>query len=68
MGLLGGLLAKSITIAKDLGLVPSTHVRWLKIKYSSSSRGSNNLFWPPLAPAYLWGTYIHTHKNTWINV
>lgn len=37
---------KALTaLAKDLGLVPGTHVRWLKTNCNPSSRGSNNLFW-----------------------
>lgn len=46
------------TLLEDLGLIPSTCIRWLRATCNHSSRGFYNISWP------LHGTCTHVHIPT----
>ena len=53
-------LRAHVVLAKDLSLVPNTHIRQLTATCKSSSKRSNALFWPLCAQGQ---TYTHTHTH-----
>ena len=56
-------LKEHITLAEDLGSVPSTHIKWLITIYQSSSKGYNTLFQFFRALLNLWHAHTHIHIN-----
>ena len=61
---LSGLIALASVLAKDSNLGANIHIRQLTTAFNSSSRGSDNLFWPLWAPALRWYTYTHASTHT----
>lgn len=54
---------------KDSNLIPTTHIRSLRI---TCNRGSIALFWPLWASAHMWHIYLcahtHTYTHTYIDL
>lgn len=53
-------------LAKDSSLVPSTHVKRLKIAYNSRSNGSDAQFRPPGAHTDTWHTCREANNPTYL--
>lgn len=43
---------RALVLAGNWGLVPSIHIWWVTTAHNSSCRASDNLSWPPWAPAH----------------
>lgn len=61
-------MAQQLTVhtalAKDLNVIPSTHVQKLMTASNSSSEGSDILFWPPEVPTFSCTSPIPTHRHS----
>lgn len=64
---MGQQLRDLVSLTEDPATVPSTNARQLTTTYSSNSRKSKTLFWPPQALAHIYYTHIHSGIPTQTN-
>lgn len=60
----GPVVTSLTTLAEAQSSVHSTQARWLTTICHSSSRESDDLFWPPQANAHTWHSLVFTHTFT----